>query len=363
MPRNDNSFFREPLDGELSDDLDGGGFDDNFGNSGDFNDIGLDDGLARSRPGTATSVLFQANDDTNMAGYTDPNADPPPSSAPSQNEPRNPTRVVKFAVYLVILLAVVAMCMLSAFMSISTLLQTKDIPATTYKQKKQTGPHKHTGIIFMAKGLDLITCETFNFTSLNIDELFKRPLCQERQFTLHYYDEIPFYLESSLHEMLQYVRKEQSQLTAVLIRGPADWGNKQTTIAHVTVPLDQAGTWSVIHPDFDELSDRFAASSFEGAMTHLKWELSQDLLDGGYSMNPVSSNFRTLFLMSENVFMNFGNVDAIRFEMEISLMESNKSALDRSVRDRRGGGTDLTQLQHIEVLYQWKDNYFMLGDS
>ena len=59
MPRNDNSFFREPLDGELSDDLDGGGFDDNFGNSGDFNDIGLDDGLARSRPGTATSVLFQ----------------------------------------------------------------------------------------------------------------------------------------------------------------------------------------------------------------------------------------------------------------------------------------------------------------
>ena len=82
--------------------------------------------------------------------------------------------------------------------------------------------------------------------------------CQERQFTLHYYDEIPFYLESSLHEMLQYVRKEQSQLTAVLIRGPADWGNKQTTIAHVTVPLDQAGTWSVIHPDFDELSDRYA---------------------------------------------------------------------------------------------------------
>ena len=31
-----------------------------------------------------------------------------------------------------------------------------------------------SGIIFMAKGLNLISCKTFNFTSLNIDELFKR---------------------------------------------------------------------------------------------------------------------------------------------------------------------------------------------
>ena len=76
------------------------------------------------------------NDDDDTRELTTPaSSAPPPSSA----------KVTKFGIYLVVLLGVVAMCMFSAFMSIKTLLETKDIPATTYAQEKQTGPHGYVG--------------------------------------------------------------------------------------------------------------------------------------------------------------------------------------------------------------------------
>ncbi|XP_075261329.1 uncharacterized protein LOC142353024 [Convolutriloba macropyga] len=383
MPRSlddDNDMMMEdPPQDQLNDpDDENPGFEDNFIDNDNINeddgeiedDRGhRDEGVEgqrgqsgrsqlRSRPTTATSLLFQADQSTN--GYNEEYHDPTPT--PPAQQKKKTVKMVKFVLYLVILLAVVAMCIFSAFMSIITLLQTKDIPATTYKQEKQQGNHKYTGIIFMAKGLNLISCKTFNFTSLNIDELFKRERCNEKHFTLHYYDVIDSELEGQLHEMLRYIRREQSQLTVVLVKGPADWSNKQTTISHITVPMDQSGAWGIIHPDYDQLSDQFAASSFPGAMTHLKWDLTQNLLVDGFSMNLISSNFRTLFLMSENIFMDFGNIDAIRFELEISLMESNETALDIDASIRKPD-IQLTQVQHIEALYQWKDNFYMEGDS
>ena len=36
--------------------------------------------------------------------------------------------------------------------------------------------------------------------------------CNEKQFTLHYYDVIDSELEGQLHEMLRYIRREQSQV-------------------------------------------------------------------------------------------------------------------------------------------------------
>ncbi len=97
-------------------------------------------------------------------------------------------------------------------------------------------------------------------------------------------------------------------------------------------------------------------------------------------MNLISSNFRTMYLMSKNVFKDMGTIDAIRFEMEvckmtsnlqnkceideilfqISLMESNKTDLDLVVSRQ---GDDPANYFHIEVLYQWKDKFYMEVDS
>ncbi len=108
----------------------------------------------------------------------------------------------------------------------------------------------------MANQLRLRTCHGFNFTSLNINELFKRETCFPQQLTLNYYDEIPEELEANLHVMLKAVREMQRHLTVAMVRGPADWGNKESIIAHLTVPPDQSGAWGIIYPNYKELSDK-----------------------------------------------------------------------------------------------------------
>lgn len=342
--------------------------DDDYYDDVDYNNGRPDSGgesQLRSRPGTGVShaSLFSASraNESRMDDEASLNSDNGGDGGKEKGPapPMLTFGLIRFAIYFLVLLGVVVLCLISAYISIVTLLETKDIPASSYAQFSEPQKYVNPGIIFMARGLQIRDCDVFNFTSLNIDELFKRKLCYEQQFTLNHYDDISL-LGVELHEVLQYVKDTKSELTVHLIKGPSDWSNKQTVMAHLTVPKDQSGAWGIIHPDYEQIANKFSASSFEGALPTVKWELVQDLLVNSFTTNLVPGNFRALFLMTKNEFKNFGVTDAVNFDMEISLMEINQTRLDMVVRAAGDNPRDFSQ---FEAIYQWKDNYFMQGDS
>ena len=122
----------------------------------------------------------------------------------------------------------------------------------------------------MAKGLQMRSCNVFNFTSLNIDVLHKKKLCYEQKFTLHHNDDTSL-VGQELHEVLQYVKDTKSELTVHLIRGPSDWSNKQTVMAHLTVPKDQSGAWGIIHPKYEEIANKSLISAIFAKKSHYQF--------------------------------------------------------------------------------------------
>ena len=115
-----------------------------------------------------------------------------------------------------------------------------------------------SGIIFMTRGINLISCRVLNWTTSDINAQYKsNKACNVKSFTLRFYDLIEPALESRLHAMLRTVRDSHGEVTLVLLSGPSDWSSKQTVFAHATVPSNQLGAWSIIHPDYEEMHDRY----------------------------------------------------------------------------------------------------------
>ena len=62
---------------------------------------------------------------------------------------------------------------------------------------------------------------------------------------------------------------------------------------------------------------RFKEASIAGMSPQTRWNLVQELLES-HSMNFVSTNFRSFFLMSKQEFKKLGVLEAVRIDMEVN---------------------------------------------
>ncbi len=103
-------------------------------------------------------------------------------------------------------------------------------------------------------GVDLqyVSCEMFNFTSLDIESLPTNATCDPRSFVLAASDSMSSALEESLPAFLIEEKKGGNNLNVYLMRGPSEWRYKDTTKFHVTVPRRDTGAWGILHQSFEQ---------------------------------------------------------------------------------------------------------------
>ncbi|XP_075242123.1 uncharacterized protein LOC142336998 [Convolutriloba macropyga] len=252
---------------------------------------------------------------------------------------------------LLVAVAVVVLCLISAILSIKKLLDTKDKPASTYQQKLHSGPYQTPGLIFLGEDIQLHSCTIFNFTSLNVDSHENVTDCPTKSFTL---DDKSSLDQATLQSLPEFLQDLHEVISLTLIPGPSDWETKETIQVHTSMPNSKAGIWVILHPDYKKVQHEFE----EVGTASEKWSFTSSLILEN-SMNFASAQFRSFFLMSKQEFKSFGSLDAVRIDMEITLMEQNKTELDLLLGDERSP----LHYVHMEAFYQWKDGYFMEGDQ
>ncbi|XP_075242124.1 uncharacterized protein LOC142336999 [Convolutriloba macropyga] len=259
-------------------------------------------------------------------------------------------------VAILVCVGAVGLCVVSAILSIMKLIKTYNTPASSYVQKTLTGFHTVPGIVFAGVDLSLHRCETFNFTSLDIEALNKRSKCDPMTFTI--YSSTPPDNAAMMNSMPVMLKELQGEMSFMLLEGPKDWSNKETTSFHLSIPNELSGVWAIVHPDYEAVRDLFAVVSNSASSLEQRWDVARDLLIG-YSANFVTPNYQAFYLMSKRIFKSFGEVDAIRIDMEIAILEQNETDLDLNLpRERSPSG-----YEHLELYYQWKDGNYMEGDK
>ncbi|XP_063719713.1 uncharacterized protein LOC134846336 isoform X2 [Symsagittifera roscoffensis] len=289
---------------------------------------------------------------------------PPKKSEPKQKKGpskgakmcRRVFRWTRLLLQLIIVLGVVTLCLISAVLSFMKFIESSGQPASIYKPKKMDGPHVEPGMVFIGVDLDLITCELFNFTSLDLENLPKNETCDPMSMQLLSSDSLSGTTETSLPPFMTQEKESGSNLHMHLVRGPAQWMFKHASAIQLTVPITDTGTWGILVNKYDD-----AQLLFETALTGSaddRWLLAADLILGN-SMNFVSADYQTVFLMSKQDFKEFGSTQATRIDMEISLLGLDKSGMNEKIGQHESNAT----LAHVEALFQWKDGYIMEGDT
>ena len=109
------------------------------------------------------------------------------------------------------------------------------------------------GLVFVGQDMMLHLCEQFNFTTLDIESLNKKSRCDPISYTL---DGKEMTSEAIREQMPVMLKNLNDTLEFLLLKGPKDWSNKDTTRFHLSVPKNLTGVWVVIYHDYDEAYSR-----------------------------------------------------------------------------------------------------------
>ncbi|XP_075244410.1 uncharacterized protein LOC142338513 [Convolutriloba macropyga] len=257
---------------------------------------------------------------------------------------------------LVIVSGVVVLCIISAVLSFMKFIETSGQPASIYKPQKMTGPHEAPGLIFVGVDLELESCEMFNFTSLDINSLEKNETCDPVSIVLQPSDPLTGEVASALPAFLTGAKQRGDTIQMHLVRGPSLWMYKQATTVHLTIPKTDTGTWGILHHKYTDAQADFETAILGTASE--RWKLAEVLILG-FSMNFVATNYQSVFLMSRQDFMEMGVTQATRTDMEISLLGMDEDALNDNIGQFAINATRA----HMQALFQWKDGYYMEGDT
>lgn len=265
----------------------------------------------------------------------------------------------RLLVQLLIISGVAVLCIISAVLSFMKFIESSGQPASKYKPKKMSGPHDAPGLIFIGVDLSLESCELFNFTALNIESLDKNESCDPGlTIELLPSDSLNADELSSLPNFLTEEKQSGSTLQMHLVRGPSLWMYKHTSYVHLTIPKTDTGTWGILYSTYDDARTLFDAA-INAEDDGPRWKLAGDLILGN-SMNFVTTDYQTVFLMSRQDFMELGISQATRVDMEISLLGMDKDALNGKIGQVEGENATRA---HMQALFQWKDGYIMQGDT